>query len=285
MIRKITVIPALAISGLMIVGLSAYLVNQPPKPEIKKAVILAGQDLPASPEALGVGTTKETSDELKGGSKVFKDQIKASKGLGFVTSAPSTIKTTNKGDNLLVLVNKSIRLPSSYFPKDLVSVDKSITASFGGMQLRGEAAENLIKLFTDAKKKGYKLHLNSAYRSYQTQVATYNYWVSQVGAAEADRFSARPGHSQHQLGTTVDITSDTVDHKLISSFGDTLEGKWLASSGYKYGFVLAYPADYENITGYTYEPWHFRYISIANAKKWKASGMILELYLKKLGVW
>ena len=82
-------------------------------------------------------------------------------------------------------------------------------------------------------------------------MTTYNYWVSQVGAVEADRFSARPGHSQHQLGTTADITSDSVDHKLVASFGDTQEGKWLASNAYKYGFVLAYPAGYEQITGYT----------------------------------
>ncbi len=267
--------------GLTVGFINVYEVSKPPEQIVEKTVILAGQDLLAEPEAFGVDEAsppngiKQTAPPL-----VLKDKVLATKYV-----APPPIIVTNKGNNLLVLINKTVRLPSSYVPPNLVALDKSIKTSWSGMQLRREAANALLKMINDAKKKGFKLNVNSTHRSYQTQVATYNYWVSQVGAAEADRFSARPGHSQHQLGTTVDITSASVDNKLVASFGNTPEGKWLAQNGYKYGFVLAYPAGYEHITGYIYEPWHFRYIGVENAKKMKNSGFILELFLKKFGVY
>lgn len=275
---KITAVSSLVILGLLTVGFNVYLGTQPPNSEIEKTVLLAGQDLPADIDYVELEETSKTR-ENNSPPTVLIDKIVAEK-----YSPADSITVTNKGDNLLVLVNKSIRLSETYFPKDLVSLDSSIQSSLG-MQLRKSVAEQILKLFNEAKKKGYKLNVNSSYRSYQTQVTTYNYWVSQVGVTEADRFSARPGHSQHQLGTTVDITSDTVDHKLVASFGDTPEGKWLANNAYKYGFVLAYPAGYEQITGYTYEPWHFRYIGVSNAQKWRNSGLILEEYLQKFRVW
>ena len=244
MIWKITAVSSLAILGLLIIGFNVYLGTKPPNSEIEKSVLLAGRDLPADIDSVELEVSFKTS-ENNSPPTILIDKIVAEK------YTPADLVTlTNKGDNLLVLVNKSIRLSEAYFPRDLVSLDSSIQSS-PGMQLRKSAADQMLKLFNDAKKKGYKLNVNSSYRSYQTQVTTYNYWVSQVGAVEADRFSARPGHSQHQLGTTADITSDSVDHKLVASFGDTQEGKWLASNAYKYGFVLAYPAGYEQITGYT----------------------------------
>jgi len=270
------------------VGLSIGIINvrnstNLPDPVIEQSVILAGLDLPVSPEALGIKVTG--SKELKISTPVvFKDEVVTAKVFIPVVIEPK-IKTTDKGDNLLVLINKTTRLPSTYAPTGLVNVNSSIKVGYSGMKLRKAAADNLLKIFNDAKKKGYNLNLNSAYRSYQTQVNTYNYWVSQVGVTQANRFSAKPGHSQHQLGTTVDVTSDTVDEKLVASFGNTPEGKWLANNAYKYGFVLAYPAGYEHITGYTYEPWHFRYIGVSNAQSWKNSGLILENYLQKFGVW
>ena len=269
------------------VGLSIGIINirnstNLPDPVIEQSVILAGLDLPVSPEALGIKVTG--SKELKISTPVvFKDEVISAK-LFIPVVVESKIKTTSKGDNLLVLINKNTRLPSTYAPTGLVNVNSSIKIGYSGMKLRKAAADNLLKIFNDAKKKGYNLNLNSAYRSYQTQVNTYNYWVSQVGVIEANRFSAKPGHSQHQLGTTVDVTSDTVDEKLVASFGNTPEGKWLANNAYKYGFVLAYPDGYEHITGYTYEPWHFRYIGVSNAQSWKNSGLILENYLQKFGV-
>ena len=279
---KILILTFFVFAGLSIGIISVRNSANLPDPIIEQSVILSGLDLPASPKALGAEAT-DTKKVTLSTPLVFKDKIITAKLFIPVVVEPE-IKVTSKGNNLLVLINKTIKLPSTYFPTDLVTVSSSIKG-YAGMQLRKAAADNLLKIFNEAKKKGFNLNLNSSYRSYQTQVSTYNYWVSQVGVAEANRFSAKPGHSQHQLGTTVDVTSDTVDEKLVSSFGNTPEGKWLASNAYKYGFVLAYPAGYEHITGYTYEPWHFRYIGVSNAQKWKNSGLILENYLQKFGVW
>jgi D-alanyl-D-alanine carboxypeptidase len=270
--------------GLVIGAFSIFEVGKPLENTIERSILLAGQDLPIGAGSLGVKSQKTPSQNLSAGKPlVLRDKVSAAEE---VVQAPvQTTNVTSKGDNLLVLVNKTIRLSSLYYPKDLVGLDKSIETSYSGMQLRSGAANALLNMFDDAKKKGHDFHVNSAYRSYQTQVSTYNYWVSQVGTYEADRFSARPGHSQHQLGTAVDITSATVDNKLMASFGNTPEGAWLAQNGYKYGFALSYPSGYEQVTGYTYEPWHFRYIGVANATNMKNSGLILELFLQKYGTW
>ncbi|MEX0617161.1 MAG: M15 family metallopeptidase [Candidatus Woykebacteria bacterium] len=256
----------------------------PPDPKIEQSVVLASQDLPVDSSVLTAEDSSPPKETKASKPLVLKEKVSVA-GQSVYTPPKPAIKTTNKGDNLLVLINKTIRLPSTYVPVGLVVLDNSIKLGYPGMQLRKEAADALLKMIKDGNKKGYDYMVNSAYRSYQTQVTTYNYWVSQVGVAEADRFSARPGFSQHQLGTALDITSSSVNYKLMAAYGNTAEGKWLAQNAYKYGFVLSYPAGYENITGYTYEPWHFRYIGVGNAKKMKDSGLILEKFLQKYGVW
>jgi D-alanyl-D-alanine carboxypeptidase len=198
--------------------------------------------------------------------------------------APLSSQVTDQGDNLLVLVNKSIGLPSSYYPKDLVSLDGKVL-NFGGGQLRKGAADKLVQMFAAAKKAGYNLTVTSAYRSYATQQTTYNYWVSTAGATAASQISARPGHSQHQLGTAVDLSSTAISNNLSPNFGKTPEGKWLAVNAYRWGYVLSYPAGKEQITGYAYEPWHFRYIGTSAAGQMRSLGLDLETYLQNYGVW
>lgn len=196
---------------------------------------------------------------------------------------PSII-TTSKGDHLLVLVNKSISLGSGYYPNDLVGLNSLVT-SYPGAQLRTGAATQLVKMFAAAKNAGYNLTVTSAYRSYSTQQATFNYWVSVAGLAAASQISARPGHSQHQLGTAVDLSATTISNNLTPNFGNTPEGKWLADNSYKWGYVLSYPAGKEHITGYAYEPWHFRYIGVTAAGQMNSLGWDLETYLQNYGVW
>lgn len=191
---------------------------------------------------------------------------------------------TQKGDDLLVLVNKSISLPSSYQPADLVGLNKLVSSSLGS-QLRSEAAAQLVQLFAAAKGAGYNLTVTSSYRSYENQAATFAFWVKQLGLAAAVRVSAEAGHSQHQLGTAVDISSASVNNTLTESFGATAEGGWLEKNSWKYGYVLSYPAGKEHITGYAYEPWHYRYIGIASATKMHNLGLDLETFLQKNGVW
>lgn len=195
----------------------------------------------------------------------------------------SKILVTEKGNDLLVLINKKIRLPSNYTPPDLISLVGSVAAS-SGSSLRSEAALNLINLVNDAKADTKNLSIVSAYRSYSQQLSVFNGWVASAGLKSAESFSARPGHSQHQLGTAVDFGVNGQSN-FNESFGVTAEGQWLFANAHNYGFVLSYPKGKEAITGYSYEPWHYRYIGKENAQKMISSGLILEEYLQRFGTW
>jgi LAS superfamily LD-carboxypeptidase LdcB len=199
---------------------------------------------------------------------------------GFVDKGTVTLK----GDDFLVLVNKSIGLPASYTPADLLKL-QPLVQSYPGAFLRKEAASQLVSMFNNAKASGYSLTVTSAYRSWSSQQATYTYWVRMVGTTNASQISARPGHSQHQLGTAVDLSATNIKDNLNADFGKSPEGLWLASNSYKYGYVLSYPAGKEAVTGYAYEPWHFRYIGVESANHLHSLGWDLETYLEKYGVW
>lgn len=192
--------------------------------------------------------------------------------------------TTDKGEDLLVLVNKKIGLPESFVPGGLVSLE-NLVAAYPGAQLKTEAANALKEMFAAAKQdKGANFTVVSSYRSYQDQVRVFNGWVASAGLKSAESFSARAGHSQHQLGTTVDI-GVSGKANFSEAFGTSVEGVWLAENSYKFGYVQSYPKGKEKITGYSYEPWHYRYIGQENAVKMVESGLILEEYLQKFGTW
>ncbi len=201
--------------------------------------------------------------------------------LGSKASVSSLV--TYKGNDLLVLVNKKISLPKDFAPADLVGIGGFILAP-PGASLRRETAQALSEMKVAALSSGAKLSVVSAYRSYSQQVATFNGWVSSAGLKNAESFSARPGHSQHQLGTAIDFGAEGRTD-FSESFGQTTEGVWLSQNAYKYGFVLSYPKGKETITGYAYEPWHYRYIGVDNAAKMTASGKTLEEYLQTFGTW
>jgi LAS superfamily LD-carboxypeptidase LdcB len=197
---------------------------------------------------------------------------------------PESIKTVTRDPNdLLVLVNKKYQLPSTYSPSDLVSLESTgLRLTKSGLYMRSVLISDLTQLVSDIKDQGIDIAVTSAYRSYQTQQSTYNYWVAynNGSTAAADTISARPGHSQHQLGTAIDFTTSQIKDQLGQQFAETPAGIWLAQNAWKYGFVMAYPQGYENITGYSFEPWHFRYIGKENASAWHSSGQILEVWLR-----
>lgn len=196
---------------------------------------------------------------------------------------PSTIYPTKRnGDDLLVLVNKQYKLPSSYAPKDLVKASKSGIRRGENYYLRSIVVPDLTRMITDAKSEGVDLSIVSGYRSYQTQIDTYNYWLKMNNGNTnlVDTFSARAGHSQHQLGTAIDFSTNEIRDKLGDEFSNTKASKWLSQNAYKYGFVISYPKGYENITGYKHESWHYRYIGVENAQNMINLGKILELYLR-----
>jgi D-alanyl-D-alanine carboxypeptidase len=177
--------------------------------------------------------------------------------------------TTSQASSITVIVNKKHKLPSTYVP--------SLTNVSGG-QLRTEAAAALNNLLAAAKSSGLNnMKYVSGYRSYNTQQTLYNNYVARDGQAAADTYSARPGHSEHQTGLAVDVGNGG-GCDLEICFADTAEGKWVANNAYKYGFVVRYPKGKESITGYQYEPWHLRYLGVAEATAVFNSGKTLEEY-------
>lgn len=157
---------------------------------------------------------------------------------------------------LLTLVDKQHYLPDGYVPKQLIPLVKNTDFSInrGDLSLRAEAETALHTLSQAALKDGIRLLVSSSYRSYEYQKTVYEKWVRIDGQEEADRESARPGTSQHQLGTAVDFGSITDD------FAETPAGSWLYAHAEEYGWSLSFPQEYEDVTGYRWECWHFRYI-------------------------
>ena len=156
---------------------------------------------------------------------------------------------------------------------------ETVIAGGGASHLTAEAAAALSEMLEAARSAGHDMRVRSAYRSYQEQVVTHRYWTSVLGEEEAGRRSARPGHSEHQLGVAVDLTSASVGWELEPEFGATAEGRWLNLNARRFGFVESYPEGAEAITGYRYEPWHLRYIGRTHAEWLRLSGLTLTAYL------
>lgn len=183
-------------------------------------------------------------------------------------------------DSIAVIINKKHPLPEDYEPSDLVI--PNVQATKEGLTLRSEAANALETMFSAAAEDGITLILGSGYRSYETQARLFNNYVNRDGEEAANRYSARPGESEHQTGLAVDISDYSMANWLKNSFKDTAESRWLIENAYKYGFVLRYIDGKEDITGYIYEPWHYRYLGIEEAAKIKASNLTLEEYYNYL---
>lgn len=183
--------------------------------------------------------------------------------------------------NKLALVNKEYALPAYYIPEDLVI--PNVTFSFGNQDiekayLRKEASEKLEVMFTAAKLDGIDLFAVSGYRSYKRQEDIFNFEVIKVGQEQAELVVAFPGNSEHQSGLAMDISGPSVNYTLTQEFGEYPEGQWLANHAHKYGFILRYPQGKEDITGYSYEPWHFRYVGEEAAAVIYEKDLTLEEY-------
>lgn len=155
-----------------------------------------------------------------------------------------------------MLVNKYYLLTKDYVPDDLVNVSQ--TYSWGSNQkVRKVAYDAFLDMWEQAKEDGFYLMISSSYRSYEEQEIVYNNYKKQ-GTKYADSLAARPGASEHQTGLTLDIFSKTNSNR--QTFKDSEEAKWLLDNSYKFGFILRYPENLVNVTGYNYEAWHFRYV-------------------------
>lgn len=184
----------------------------------------------------------------------------------------------------LILVNKKIALPSDYQPEDLVPANIDFVDSATGERrmLRKEAATAIESLMQAAKSAEIDLKGTSAFRSYAYQVQLFDAYVARDGKEEAMKYSAPPGHSEHQTGLAIDISSNSVGYSLTQELEQTKEGKWLADNAHTYGFIVRYQRAYEKETGYMYEPWHLRYVGVEHATAVHESNVPFEQYLQQL---
>ena len=190
-------------------------------------------------------------------------------------SAPSFDRTTFSIDDpmsIWVISNKHRQLnPAEFVPSDLSTV-VGIPNEFS-QPLREPAARAVEQLYAAAQAQGISFGIISAYRDFNTQVALYNKFVNRDGQEAADTYSARPGHSEHQTGLAVDF-DDGGSCYLNACFESTAAGQWLAAHAYEYGFVLRYAAGKDAVTGFTYEPWHFRFVGVELATEMHNKGIV-----------
>lgn len=200
------------------------------------------------------------------------DEVIMNVEIGIDNDFYTNINKVDTTKNELMLINKYYSLDSTYTPT-LVSVEKA----YGSGKADKTAYEYFKKMVDAAKKDGLKLWSVSFYRSYEKQQAQYNSYCKRDGVKNADTYSARPGHSEHQTGLSVDINTAG----RAAKFETTKEYQWLVNNSYKYGYILRYPENKTYITGYIYEPWHYRYVGIEVATKIFQEQITYEEYYVK----
>jgi D-alanyl-D-alanine carboxypeptidase len=189
------------------------------------------------------------------------------------------IMTTPRGydDWSTTLVDTILRVPKSYVPPDLVSVSQAGIAGHG--KVRAIMIDDLRAMAEAAAAAGNGIGVESAYRSYESQQAVFDGWVAQYGRTSALTFSARPGHSEHQLGLAIDFRSDPGGSPFTGSWGNTPAGSWMKQHAWEYGFIRSYPPNKQRVTCYANEAWHYRYVGREMAAAVHASGLTLREYL------
>lgn len=191
-----------------------------------------------------------------------------------------TISIDTNLSSITLFVNKEYGLPIDYIPTDLTipNIQFSFSHYDEKKLLREDAARAMEELFAAAKEDGYTLCGVSGYRSYARQSEIYNQNLRTKGATFTNRYSAKPGYSEHQTGLSMDVSASSVRNQLVEKFATTKEGTWLAKNCYRYGYIIRYPKGKENITGYSYEPWHIRYVGVSLATYLTENNLTLEEY-------
>ncbi|HEV7957290.1 MAG: hypothetical protein JWL94_1105 [Microbacteriaceae bacterium] len=174
--------------------------------------------------------------------------------------------------SIWVVTNKARPLdPLDHVPPDLVTAEVPFSAN---STMRVAAARAIVELFAAAALEGAgDMQVQNAYRSFENQTSLHNSLVVRLGQEKARAQSARPGYSEHQTGLSVDIIALPEACSIQACFGDTAQGAWLAENAWRFGFILRYPADKTPVTGYIYEPWHFRYVGVELATEMHETGL------------
>jgi len=186
----------------------------------------------------------------------------------YQNTKPASNKYTNQ-----VLVNKYHYLEKNYIPKDLVEINEGYSKP--GMYLVREARDAYTKMAQEMKQEDLTIRAISSYRSYEYQERLYTKYLEQDGRENADRYSARPGYSEHQTGLVIDVDNETLPYE---QFEKTKEFCWIKDHAHKYGFIIRYPKNKERITGYTYEAWHLRYVGKEIATNIKKHNITFDEY-------
>lgn len=196
------------------------------------------------------------------------------------------IVMTPNQESLLVLVNKNYQLNQTYIPYDFVPVDVTLSefSPYETNYLRRDAADATEQLFAAAEEIGFELTLRTGFLSYESQKKRYEQDVYEMGLEYAETISTRPGHSEHQTGLAIDVTAPSVNNELTIDFAQSEEGKWVLSHVHEFGFIVRYPEGKEEEVGYTYEPWHLRYVGKEVAKEIYEKQWILEDYILNYGL-
>jgi len=184
--------------------------------------------------------------------------------------------------DILALVNKKNVLKEDYVPDDLKKLETFAPGRQDSVKyLREEAADAIIELVKGAEEDDYEILPTSGYRSYNLQQIIFESNVKSSGSVDkANETSALPGQSEHQSGMAIDMSCESVNYQIRDSFGDTEEAAWLKENAHKYGFIIRYPKGKEDITGYTFEPWHLRYVGKDAAEYIYENDLTLEEYIE-----
>lgn len=176
-------------------------------------------------------------------------------------------------DGTAFLVNRQHAISKNFVP-----VTRKVNGPGMSQTMRADAAAALEEMFAAAKEDGINLAIVSGYRSYSKQSAIYGRKKAENGQEAADRVSARPGTSEHQLGLAMDLAKKG-STQLNTAFGKTKEGQWVTANAHRFGFIVRYLEGYEDVTGYMYEPWHVRYVGKEHAEALFESALPMEWYM------
>ena len=188
------------------------------------------------------------------------------------------ILSHDESSSYLVLVNRQFRLAHDFTPDDLSIVN--VQSLNGEHLLRVAAARAAEELFAEATEAGHILLATSGYRSFTIQASIHTHWINILGIEEARRVSARPGYSEHQLGLALDLSTYELGGYLSEDFSQTPEGEWVRYNAHRFGFIIRYPKNREEDTGFSYEPWHIRYVGVEAATEIFNEGYLLEEFLE-----
>ncbi|MGL4589639.1 MAG: M15 family metallopeptidase [Mycoplasmatales bacterium] len=198
-------------------------------------------------------------------------------------AAYTEVKESTCPSSTSVLVNKQYSLPSNYRPASIVYPDLPVSSfSSNSVHTVSEViVPALTELFAGAEQAGYPLVVYSGFRPYEMQTSLYNSYVASEGQVNADRFSARPGFSEHQTGITLDVMTKELDSVELEDMTGTPAAKWLEDNSYKFGFIIRYASDKEDVTLYKHEAWHLRYVGVEQATQMYNEHLSLEEYYFK----